>query len=227
MDLSQTGWGVVFASDIDPAVKAALNRYSNIVRSKSAIRAALRPSKATAAFAPAKAPPTGSIVRASVLPSSTHAMVLRITSCSSAHPRRSRSSSSSCWTRNGASAAYILTPRPNTNPGHVPWLTTRPPPVFHPHAAMWMTRHAGDAATTMLLSQVGTPFVQQGLGAEDGYTLHPFVDAQATKEQLANILHGTLENGPPAVLFTGSHGLEWSSRRRWPAPTPGCAGHGE
>ena len=54
MDLSQTGWGVVFASDIDPAVKAALKRYSNIVRSKSAIRAALRPSKATAAFAPAK-----------------------------------------------------------------------------------------------------------------------------------------------------------------------------
>jgi hypothetical protein len=73
----------------------------------------------------------------------------------------------------------------------------------------WMPRHVGDAATTMLLSQVGRPFAQQGLGTADGYTLQAFVDAQATKEQLANIFRGHLDNGPPAVLFTGSHGLEW------------------
>ena len=55
----------------------------------------------------------------------------------------------------------------------------------------------------------GHPFVQQGLGA--GLYVAPLRGRAGRKEQLANILHGTLENGPSAVLFTGSHGLEWST----------------
>jgi hypothetical protein len=78
-------------------------------------------------------------------------------------------------------------------------------------AAMWMTRNPGDTATTLLTNQVGRPFIQQGLGSRRGFQLASFMDAQATKPQLADILRGKATGGPPAVLFTGSHGLEWSS----------------
>ncbi len=78
-------------------------------------------------------------------------------------------------------------------------------------AVMWMTRNPGDTATTLLTNQVGRPFIQQGLGTKRGFQLASFMEAAATKPQLADILRGKASDGPPAVLFTGSHGLEWSS----------------
>ena len=71
-------------------------------------------------------------------------------------------------------------------------------------AAMWMTHNAGDAATGLLLNQVGQPFQSEAPGAEEGWTFRCFLDAQATKQQLGDVL-----TSRPAVLFTGSHGLEW------------------
>ncbi len=79
----------------------------------------------------------------------------------------------------------------------------------HKRAAMWMPRH-GDPATAMLVGQVGSPFAQKGLDTDDGYQLSSFLADQATKAQLTDILRGKATGGPPAVLFTGSHGLEWS-----------------
>ena len=76
-------------------------------------------------------------------------------------------------------------------------------------ATLWMPRHEGDAATTMLLKQVGEPFATTGLATKKGYRLDSFLGAQATKERLTGILRGNATNGPPAVLFTGSHGAEW------------------
>lgn len=76
-------------------------------------------------------------------------------------------------------------------------------------AAMWMTQNTGDAATTMLTNQVGRPISTQGLGTKKGYQLSSFMGQQAKKSQLADILSGKLPDGPPALLFTGSHGLEW------------------
>lgn len=76
-------------------------------------------------------------------------------------------------------------------------------------AAMWMTQNTGDAATAMLLNQVGRPIAKQGVGVQKGFKLDSFVEAQATKPQLADILRGKATDGPPALLFTGSHGLEW------------------
>jgi hypothetical protein len=77
-------------------------------------------------------------------------------------------------------------------------------------SAMWMTQNMGDAATTMLSNQVGRPIAKQGLGTKAGYKLSSFMAEQATKGQLNDILTGNLRDGPPALLFTGSHGLEWA-----------------
>ena len=35
-------------------------------------------------------------------------------------------------------------------------------------------------------------------------------EGQATKETLSGIVRGAVDGGPPAVLFTGSHGAEFS-----------------
>lgn len=75
--------------------------------------------------------------------------------------------------------------------------------------AMWMPQNRGDAATTMLVNQVGRSFIQRGLGTKKGFTLQSFIDADATKQRLTDILRGVAAGGPPALLFTGSHGLEW------------------
>jgi hypothetical protein len=77
--------------------------------------------------------------------------------------------------------------------------------------AMWMPQHTGDAATTMLAGQVGQAFAKNGLGVKKGYTLESFIGVPATKPQLTEILRGASPGGPPALLFTGSHGLEWPS----------------
>ena len=76
-------------------------------------------------------------------------------------------------------------------------------------AAMWMTQNTGDVATTMLTNQVGRPISSQGLGKKKGFQMSSFMEGQATKEKLNEILTGRLPDGPPALLFTGSHGLEW------------------
>jgi hypothetical protein len=75
--------------------------------------------------------------------------------------------------------------------------------------AMWMPQHAGDAATTMLATQVGQRFEQSGLGKKKGYALDSYVGPKATKAQLRSLLRDASTDGPPALLFTGSHGLEW------------------
>jgi hypothetical protein len=218
MDLAQTGWGVVFAADIDPAVKAALQpllahreqQVGNQRRFKtfegnrgvrpgqSAIDWLDRQGVGLAVVDPRNGVPYYLLLVGSPMQISFEFQcVLDMQWC--------------------VGRVYFDTPAEYESWAHavVDYETSASLP-HRKQAAMWMPRHAGDAATAMLLSQVGIPFVQQGLGTEAGYTLQAFVDAQATKEQLANILHGRLENGPPAVLFTGSHGLEWPK-----ADTPG------
>jgi hypothetical protein len=84
-------------------------------------------------------------------------------------------------------------------------------PMQRKSAAAWVTKHDGDAATTMLSDAVSGDFVRgdDPLGERRQFSLDWFGDGEATKEQLAEILRGNAPSGPPAVLFTGSHGAEW------------------
>ena len=212
MDLSQTGWGVVFASDIDPAVKAALQpllehrekQVGNPRRFKTFEgNRGVRPGQSATDWLDRQG-----VSLAVVDPRNGVPYYLLLVGSPTQISFEFQFVLDAQWC---VGRVHFDTPAEYESWARavVDYETSASLP-HRKHAAMWMTRHAGDAATTMLLSQVGMPFVKQGLGAEDGYTLQPFVDAQATKEQLANILRGTLQNGPPAVLFTGSHGLEWS-----------------
>jgi len=84
-------------------------------------------------------------------------------------------------------------------------------PAQRKSAAAWVTKHDGDAATTLLSDAVSGDFLGAGdpLGQRRQFSLDWFGDGEATKQQLAEILRGNAPSGPPAVLFTGSHGAEW------------------
>ncbi len=84
-------------------------------------------------------------------------------------------------------------------------------PAQRRSAAAWVTKHDGDAATTMLSDAVSGDFLGEDdpLGQRRQFSLDWFGDGEATKPQLAEILRGNAPSGPPALLFTGSHGAEW------------------
>jgi hypothetical protein len=86
--------------------------------------------------------------------------------------------------------------------------------------AVWVTQNPGNAATMMLSSAVCESFrdctdvpSNQPLGKACGFEMDFFsADSatQATKANLQQILRGKAENGMPSVIFTGSHGLEYT-----------------
>ncbi len=84
--------------------------------------------------------------------------------------------------------------------------------VQRKNAAVWVTRNPGDLATAMLSGIVSQNFLAPGnqLGARKGFTLNAFLNENATRAQLLDILRGNVPGGPPAVIFTGSHGCNYA-----------------
>jgi Peptidase family C25 len=77
--------------------------------------------------------------------------------------------------------------------------------------AIFSPRHDFDQATQLFSGQVAEPMVA-GVGAvvpvgqRQKFRLQPFIGDPATKGGLLRIFSGSIDNGPPAVLFTGGHG---------------------
>jgi len=78
------------------------------------------------------------------------------------------------------------------------------------NVAVWVTRNRGNLATAMLSGAISQGFIHATppLGSSK-FTLDAFPDTKATKQQLIEILRGNIPGGPPAVLFTGSHGASY------------------
>ena len=87
----------------------------------------------------------------------------------------------------------------------------------------WGVRHAADVATQMSADYLITP-LYQGLPAADGeeaeeaiatalsFESRCFKASDATKANLLAVLHAAGGAGPPAMLFTASHGMGWPLR---------------
>ena len=86
-------------------------------------------------------------------------------------------------------------------------------PVQRKNAAVWVTRNYGDLATAMLSGAVCQDFLSSTnqLGSRSGFNVDGFPNEKATKAQLTEILRGNLPGGPPAVFFTGSHGCDYTA----------------
>jgi hypothetical protein len=85
-------------------------------------------------------------------------------------------------------------------------------PVQRKSAAVWVPRNYGDLATAMLSGAISQDFLATNnqLGARRQFILNAYMNERATKAQLVEILRGNVEVGPPAVIFTGSHGCDYS-----------------
>jgi hypothetical protein len=89
-------------------------------------------------------------------------------------------------------------------------------PPQRKRAAVWMPRNPMDLATALLAGSVLPEFRGESgtgdepIGARQSFDVTTLVgDGQATKAQLTSLI-GDGEGGAPALLFTGSHGAEWS-----------------
>ncbi len=85
-------------------------------------------------------------------------------------------------------------------------------PVQSKSAAVWVTRNPGDLATAILSGAISQEFLPPGtpLGTRRNFLQNAFMNEKATKAQLIEILRGNLPGGPPAVIFTGSHGCGYT-----------------
>jgi hypothetical protein len=87
-----------------------------------------------------------------------------------------------------------------------------------PHSkrsAIFTVKNDGDRATGLLHDQVAAPIVSgtpkiRTLSGFKGFQLTPLLAEEATKERLSELLTGRLDGGPPAFLFTGSHGVKFN-----------------
>ncbi len=87
-------------------------------------------------------------------------------------------------------------------------------PIQSRSAALWVTRNPGDLATAMLSGTISQDFLPPGtpLGTRRNlnFLQNAFVNEKATKARLIEILRGNLPGGPPAVILTGSHGCNYA-----------------
>jgi hypothetical protein len=221
-DLTQTGWGVIFASDADPAIQAQLQPLLDL-RQKQ-----VQDPKLFKVFAGANG---------GVLPGQTAASWARQQGVSLTAP---------VDPYQGEVPYYLLLVG---SPERIPfefqallkmqWAVGRlyfddladygryaqavvqyEDPAFTPYqrknAALWVTRNNGDLATAMLSGAICQDFLDPAntLGARRQFNLDAFPNEKATKPQLQDILRGKLPGGPPAVFFTGSHGADYSGADR-------------
>jgi hypothetical protein len=88
-------------------------------------------------------------------------------------------------------------------------------PVPRKSVAVWMTRNSGDVNTAILSGAIGDDFFDRDnpLGSDGGcqFELEAYTVDRAnkpTKAALVDLLFNK-SKGPPALLFTGSHGIEY------------------
>ena len=82
------------------------------------------------------------------------------------------------------------------------------------HAAIFSVKNPGDRPTALLHDRVTGPIVNgtgsvRTLAGVNGFHLTSLLAGDATKRGLTNLMAGRGNAGPPAFLFTGSHGVKF------------------
>lgn len=80
--------------------------------------------------------------------------------------------------------------------------------------ALFATAHDFDRATQLFTSKVAEPLAKPegkygALGSRQKFALRKFLGIDATKRNFAKILRGEIEGGIPALIFSGTHGMEF------------------
>src|SRR5271154_4312054 len=218
-DLTQTGWCILFASDADPAIKAQLQPLIDLRRKQvnddhlfqifEGNESGVRPNQTADDWVEYR----GVSLTAKVDPTAGVPYYVLLVG----HPDRISFDFQNLLKMQWAVGRLAFDDIEDYG-RYAQAVVAYEAPAFRPsqrkNAAVWITRNDNDVATAMLSGALCPNFVDGprplGSGAAR-FTLDAFTYAtakQATKQQLIDILRGNLPGGPPAVLFTGSHGAE-------------------
>jgi hypothetical protein len=251
-DLTQTGWGIIFASDADPAIQAQLQplidlRKSNVQDdnlfkifsgSSGPLRGVL-PGETAESWAQ-QLGPSGVSLDNQVDPSNGLPYYLLIVGSPEKISFTFQADLKSQWV---VGRLYFddLEDYGRYAQAVVQYEDESYQPVQTRSSALWVTRNPGDLATALLSGTISNTLLPPGvpLGQKNRFLVNPFVNEKATKPQLIEILRGNVPVGPPAVIFTGCHGCDYSgadadTQRRlqgsfltqeWVPKTPGNAGN--
>lgn len=215
MDLTETGWGVIFASDADPRIKEQLQsllalRQKQVQDSKLFHifegEAGVLPGETAASWATRH----GVGLIAPVDPGKGVPYYLLIVGSPARIPFEFQALLDLQWAVGrlhfdeiedyGRYAQKVVEYEDES---------FRPPQ--QKNAAAWLTRNPLDIATAMLSGAITGDFLDPDakFGKRQQFGFAAFSAEQATKRQLEEILRGNISGGPPAIVFTGSHGAEW------------------
>ena len=216
-DLTQTGWGVVFASDADPAIQAQLQPLIDLRRQQVqdptlfkifSGPTGVQPGQTAASWAQQR----GVSLTAPVDPSQGVPYYLLIVGSPERISFEFQALLKMEWAV-GRLCFDDIADYGRYAQSVIQYESKSFSPTQRKNAALWVPRIPGDLATAMLCGAISQDFLapQNQLGARSQFTLSAFTIEKATKAQLVDIMRGNVPGGAPAVIFTGSHGCEYSS----------------
>ena len=220
MDLAQAGWGIVFASDADPAIKDALQPLIDLRRSQVHDERffkvfdggqGVRAGQTAAAWCAVR----GVSLSAPVSPRKGVPYYLLIVGDPSRIPFEFQAQLDLQWAV--GRLAFANAAEYASYARKVVEYETSAAVASRRRLALWLPRNPLDLATPLLAGSIVPEFLGRGspgdrpIGQGRGFEIASFVgEGEATKSRLTEIMRGTIDGGPPSILFTGSHGAEWS-----------------
>jgi hypothetical protein len=220
MDLRQTGWCALFASDADPAVKEALTPLLEWRRSQVNDDPlfkvfegpeGVRPGQSAAAWAASR----GVSLVAPVSPRKGVPFYLLIVGSPVRIPFEFQAQLDLQW-----AVGRLFFDAVSDYAAYAQKVVEYEQGLAPPRRKrfdVWIPKNPLDLATPLLAGSIVPEFLGQAspgaqpVGKAEGFEIASFVgDGEATKARLDAILRGTVDGGPPALLFSGSHGAEWS-----------------
>lgn len=214
-DLTQTGWGIIFASDADPAIQAQLQPLIDLrrqqVQDPSLFKifsgaTGVQPGQTAASWAQQR----GVSLTAPVNPYQGVPYYLLIVGSPERIPFEFQALLKMQW-----AVGRLYFDEIEDYGRYAQAVAQYEDKSFSPtqskNTAVWVPRISGDLATAMLCGSISQDFLAPAnqLGARSSFTLSAFTSDKATKTQLLEIMRGNVPGGAPAVIFTGSHGCEY------------------
>jgi hypothetical protein len=217
MDLTQTGWGVLFASDTDPAVREALQPLLDLRKSQVKDNQLFRIFEGNTGVHTGQTASSWAMSRAVTLSapvSPKHGVPFylllvgspqQITFEFQAELDLQWAAGRLYFDQVADYAAYAK---------NVVAYETAQQLTRERRTAVWMPRNPLDLSTPLLAGTIGPEFMGQNVGSEvlgerEKFKLSTFIGETATKATLTDIFRGKIDGGPASLFFTGSHGAEW------------------
>jgi hypothetical protein len=220
MDLSQAGWCALFASDAHPAVREALAPLLELRREQVGAEKnfkvfagaeGVKPGETAAAWAARK---EVSLV-APVSPRKGVPFYMLIVGGPDRIPFEFQAQFDLQW-----AVGRLCFDRVEDYAAYARKIVDHEKGLAPPRRkllSVWIPRNPLDVATPLLAGSIVPEFLGRStaddmpIGRTSGFEISTFVgDGQATRSRLDDIMRGRADGGPPAILFTGSHGAEWT-----------------